>query len=63
MIEGDGLGDQPVTDSTVPAVAEARTQLLLADVQCRTRAVEAMQRIAADVFENYSTFANQNDTW
>ena len=58
MIEADGLGDQPV-----PAVAEARRELLLADVQCRTRAMQAMQRIAAEVLTNYSTFASRDDTW
>ena len=63
MIEGDGLDHQPVTHWTVPAVAEARHQLLVADVQCRRLAVQAMQHIAAEVLTNYSTFAIQIDTW
>ena len=47
VIEADGLGDQ-----VVPAVAEARRELLLADVRCRARATQAMQRIAAEVLTN-----------
>ena len=58
MIEADGLGDQPVL-----AVAEARRELLLADVRCRALATQAMQRVAAEVLTNYSTFASRDDTW
>ena len=58
VIEADGVGDQ-----VVPAVAEARRELLLADVQCWARALQAMQRIAAEVLTNYSTSASRDDPW
>ena len=58
VIEADGVADQ-----VVPAVAETRSELLLADVQCRMRAMQAMQRIAAEVLTNYSTFASRDDAW
>ena len=58
VIEADGVADQ-----VVPAVAETRGELLLAGVQCRMRAMQAMQRIAAEVLTNYSTFASRDDIW
>ena len=58
VIEADGVADQ-----VVPVVAETRSELLLADVQCRARVMQAMRRIAAEVLTNYSTFASRDDAW
>ena len=63
VIEGVGLGRQPVTNWTVPDVAEARQLLAAADVEPRTLAVQAMQTTAGELLTHYSTFASRGDTW
>ena len=63
VIEEVGVGGEPVTNWTVPDVAEARHQLAAADVQCRTQAVQEMQKRAEELLTLYSTFESQGDTW
>ena len=63
VIEEVGVGGEPVANWTVPDVAEARHQLATADVQCRTRAAQEMQKRAEELLTLYSTFESQGGAW
>ena len=49
VIEGIGLGRQPVTKWTVPDVAEARQLLAAASVESRTLVLQAMQKTVEEL--------------